>query len=1741
MKKFYEFAAVTIALVLAMCIAFPASAANQDAMHPTGVLHPVKIGTSPVLRDLPVKTGPVQLEPGTAERELNPLNAELPENILKAKPVPAGEDTAVQRTYGPNAMPAPIVNFEGIGNIDGVLPPDTNGDVGTNYYVQWVNLSFAIFNKSDGSIAAGPFAGNSLWSGFGGSCESNNSGDPIVLYDRAAGRWFMSQFTGDNHQCIAVSTTGDPTGTWYLYDYLMDAGMGDFPDYPKFGVWPDGYYYTANMFGSSFDGAMAAVFERDKMLNGDPAQMVYFYTADSSSFPSFSMLPADLDGLNPPPAGAPNPIVEMVDDAFGYSAPYNKDELVVMPLHVDWTTPANSTFGPAEIIDLTAAGYPFDSNMCGYSRNCIPQPGTSQGLDTLSSRLMYRLQYRNFGSYQTLVTSHTVDENGSDHAGVRWYELRNTGSGWSVNQAGTYAPDSENRWMGNAAMDASGDIAVGYSVSSSTVYPSIRWAGRLAGDPAGTLGQGEATVIAGGGAQTHSAARWGDYSAMSVDPTDDCTFWYTQEYIATTGSAPWKTRIASFKFPSCSTGPIGTIQGTVTDSSTGDPIGGASVAFVSTSASFSTTTEADGTYTITIPVDTYDITASKFAYVSQTVTGIVLGDGDVITQDFALDEAPTGAVDGYVTGADRGWPLYAKVEVKMGATTVATVFTSPFTGYYSLELPAGTTYTFTATSMISGYLPGTTSVALTAAGQIVSFALSSDGTGNWMTCHLENGVDESFEGSFPPSGWKSVDNSGSGHAWARNDELGAPNRTPGSGYSAAADPSAAGGGAWDTTLYSPEIVLPATPALGVQFNSNFQDYAGNGDAWFEISSDGGATWTTLWYSSSDDPSGGLLRQFDLSAYAGMTIQLRWHYMCSGATAWYWQIDDVQTYALPPPPPAPVESEDFESWVPTSWSTVNNAGCGTWESTATTGRTNYTGGSGYAADADSDWCGSAMDTDLISPVYDFSSQSEVWVEFKYYFNYYASGDQATFDYSTDGGATWTNVYTLTADTSGTFLQDMSSALARQSQVQFRWNYTAAGWDWYYEIDDFAVYDQDPSGGAPPTPTPQLVCEPVGGAFVEGFINDANTTNAINGASVVTDNGSSATSADTPDDPGLPGGFYWMFVPVPVGNGPATRTITASYTGYADASVQINLVPDAVNRVDLALPAGWLELTPANLKARLYAGQTENQTLSFLNHGGVDANVQLIPIPIAATWPHSAPFIDTRNLPGNTEPKSTGRAPHAAGPRVSARNTGLTLAGVPAFAVDVYPDSTLVSWPDVTDPGTWNTVSGGMAPYFGGDFLLGDFSKLYVVDYNTNNFATVDTATGAQTVIGTATPGSGESWSGMTGAVDGTLYASATTCSASTLYKIDPATGTVTTIGTITNAPCVIDIAINAAGELYGIDIVNDNLVRIDPATGAGTVVGSLGVSANYAQGLDFDEVTGTLYWAAYTTQGELRIIDTTTGASTLVGAFPGGAEVDSFAIASTVGASLPWLTLTPQDGLVPAAGVDPGELPIDAQFIADGADHYGLYQATINVIQDTPYQVNPVQVCFTKAFNDMAPGAFADAYVDAVAGVRITTGCGGGNFCPSDPMTRGVMALWLEKAMHGADYAVPPCQGIFADVPCESTPNAPYIEALYDDGITAGCATNPLRYCPERSLTRAEMAVFLLKASQGSNYTPPSCAGTFDDVACPGSFAADWIEDLYARGITAGCSATSFCPSAVANRDQMAVFVTKAFDLPMCPF
>ncbi|HKV35893.1 MAG TPA: hypothetical protein VJP89_16265, partial [Pyrinomonadaceae bacterium] len=471
------------------------------------------------------------------EREAN-KNPKIPTKKHKDSPDPVVQDRfdILTNIATPN-MPSPILNFDGIpfpGVACNCVPPDTNGEVGATQYVQIANEGVQVFNKTTGASVLGPLDISTLWSGFSGPCETAGMGDPIVLYDQLANRWLISQFAGAGiatDECVAVSNTSDATGGYNRYAFHLGS---NFFDYPKLAVWPDAYYMAMNVFNpsgtGSYLGPQPFAFDRAKMLAGLPAT---FITTGITGGPSEqTYLPADLDGSILPPAGAPATFVQWP----------GTNTYRVFHFHVDFANPLNSTF--TLFASPAAAGFTRRTSL-------IPQLGTTSQLDPLGDRLMFRAATRFFpDGHESLVSNYTVESGGV--AAVRWFELRNPTQGpVTVFQQGTYQPDTTHRWMGSAAMDQQGNLAVGYSASSNAINPQIRYAGRLVGDPVNTLPQAEVTLFAGTGSQTHTSGRWGDYSAMTIDPVDDCTFWYTQEYYATTSISNWRTRIGSFKFPGC--------------------------------------------------------------------------------------------------------------------------------------------------------------------------------------------------------------------------------------------------------------------------------------------------------------------------------------------------------------------------------------------------------------------------------------------------------------------------------------------------------------------------------------------------------------------------------------------------------------------------------------------------------------------------------------------------------------------------------------------------------------------------------------------------------------------------------------------------------------------------------------------------------------------------------------------------------------------------------------------------------------------------------------------------------------------------------------------------------------------------------------------------------------------------------------------------------------------------------------
>jgi hypothetical protein len=731
-----------LTLLTVFCLTLP-TFAQQSKTVTKGpvVIKEFKHDTGPILREI----APLLPEWGTPpQHEID--NRDNPNHPWNNKPVE--KDPVLQRAENSPTELTPNFNveFDGIGFgsafFCNCMPPDNDGAPGTTQYAQYVNTTFQVFSKT-GTIVLGPVAGNTFWSGFGGSCQNDNSGDPIIRFDAAAQRWVASQFaingSGNDFECVAVSTTSDATGSYNRYAF----SFADFPDYPKMGVWPDAYYFTFNNFnlsGSAFVGADACAADRSKMLTGAAATMICFQQSSSD----FGMLPSDLDGATAPAAGTPNFVIELDPDGSA--------NLSMFKFHVDFVTPSNSTFMGPTLIPVAA----FTPLCANVGRNaCVPQPTAgSDMLEGLSDRLMYRLVYRNFGDHTTLLTSHTVVAGSS--SGTRWYEIHNPETSPSVFQSGTFAPDSKFRWMPSVAMDQNQDIAVGYSRSSATAgdFPSLYYAGRVPGDPAGTL-ESEVVLKAGAGSQSSGGFdRWGDYTSMTVDPTDDCTFWFSEEYLKATGQNQgfnWSTAIGSFTFPGCgNTTPDFSLTAspnsvTITQGSSGTstitvvPVNGFSGSVTLSTSALPSGVTAGFSPDPTTSTSTLTFTASGTATTGTVIVTITGVSGSLThTTSVSLTVNSTGTPDFSLTASPSSVTI---TQGSSGTSTITVVPVNGFSGSVTLStsaLPSGvtagfspdpttstSTLTFTASGTattgtvtvtitgVSGSLTHTTSVSLT--------------------------------------------------------------------------------------------------------------------------------------------------------------------------------------------------------------------------------------------------------------------------------------------------------------------------------------------------------------------------------------------------------------------------------------------------------------------------------------------------------------------------------------------------------------------------------------------------------------------------------------------------------------------------------------------------------------------------------------------------------------------------------------------------------------------------------------------------------------------------------------------------------------------------------------------------------------------------------------------------------------------------------------------------------------------
>jgi hypothetical protein len=855
-------------------------------------------GTSLPVRDLPIAEN-------IGEHEVEP---DLP-RVKPGQPLLAGfADAALQSIAAIAAAPAPIRTFEGQSSVDSggspagciCTPPDTNGAVGPTQYVQTVNQVMTVYDKA-GTRLSGPTKLNSFFQTLPANsrCRADNDGDPVVVYDQLADRWLVSQFAvgGGNgptsSECIAISKTPDATGEYYIYDFSLG---GFFEDYPHFGLWPDAYYMSTHEFtflnqtpAGAFQGSAAWAFERDKMLAGQPARLVKFKLGSTSNTFFGGHLPANLDGFTLPPAGSPNYFVE-VDAAGDGARPDGKPAVATLDIwkfHVDWSNPLLSTFGNNGNPTSTTTVADFARSTCGVTTpagsvsggGCVPQLGSAGQLADIGDRLMYRAAYRNFGDHESIVLNHTVVANAvggtATQFGPRWYEVRDPGGSPTIFQQSTFGPtgptDLLYRWMGSIAMDHAGDMAIGYSTSSAASFPSIAYAGRLAGDAPNTLAQGETQMFAGTGPQHNEVfvpfsptgfGRWGDYTDMTVDPVDDCTFWYTNEYYSSTDAPDgiWHTRVGSFKFPQCTPRPVGFLRGTVTDSSTGNPIVGAGV----TAGSYTVYTNSSGFYQFSpLAPGSYSVNAFETGYFPNSASNIAVTDGGVTVQNFALVR-------------NQAVPTPTPPPPTVLQTVNPPVLNDPGT-------------TVTTNSFALTWSPAEVTAGLT--GYVIEEST------DYVNPLFDNADGTNLPGQAG-SAWNTGDDTGDTAGWIQNPayHTSAPNSYEGAAPGPVPlqfDP--------DLTLKN-NITIPASVGSArLTFYSRYfngPDDTGN----VEISTNNGATWTALKVLSDaplPPPADTRMQnhEVDLTAYKGIPFKLRFRFDGGSSVNFVvlsvgWWIDDI---------------------------------------------------------------------------------------------------------------------------------------------------------------------------------------------------------------------------------------------------------------------------------------------------------------------------------------------------------------------------------------------------------------------------------------------------------------------------------------------------------------------------------------------------------------------------------------------------------------------------------------------------------------------------------------------------------------------------------------------------------------------------------------------------------------------------------------------------------------------------------
>jgi PKD repeat protein len=990
---------------------------------------------------------------------------------VPGKGTPVGEDPLWQIQNAVNKSPAmdPLFTFEAASAT--VTPTDPTGAVGPAHFVNSWNSSFRIWDKLGNPLTPAASLGTIL---------PGTMGDPIVVYDRFADRFLITEFYSNGFD-IAICKGSDPVNDgWWVYRFPTNT----FPDYPKFSVWSDGYYITANKDQSSASTSQVVfAVERDKMILGNTsAQMVGFPLTGIVTSGFYSPLGFNANGPAMPPAGN-SPIVYMQDDSW---SGVTVDHLKIWNVNVNWITPGSSTISSPQIINTQ----PFDGLFDGGSFSNLPQPSGSD-IDALQATIMYMAQYRRFPTYNTVVFNFVVDLTNADNkAGIRWYELRQTtdGTPWTIYQEGTYGqPAGHSAFSGNMCMDASGNIGLAYTTVSTTQYPSLRFTGRFAGDPLGTMTFTEGVIA--NGVQSDPASRYGDYSQMTIDPLDDATFWSIGEYFA---GGTRKNHVGVFMIapPALTAGFAGSPTtlcsgGSVTfiNQSLAAPIswewsfpGGTPASYsgqipppvvYSTAGVYDVTlTVFDGISTDTEVKSGYITVSEVIANFTGTPTTVVVGNPVTFTDNSSCSPEtwtwsfPGGTPSSYIgqTPPPVVYNTIGTYNISLTVTKAGGTDTKTKTGYITVTPPifnitTGSVTTCTGDFYDTGGPAGvyqddeviTETFYPSTPGSMIRFAFTSFATElGYDTLTIYNGVNSSA-----PLIGKYHGTTGPGTVTASN-ASGALTFRFHSDVSVTYAGWAATINCYSTSLPPVADFSASTTSPDIAQTVSFTDLSTNwATSWAWSFSPATVTYVGGTSETSRNP------QVQFSAAGSYTVSLtatNAYGFDSETKINYINVINCTISTLP-------FSESFSATtIPNCWSQVDHQGNGqVWQfGTITTQSPNpiLTGNYAYL-DSDEYGYGNSQNADLITPTLNLTDYTGITLQFSHYFRSY-TGSSGTLSYSINSGTTWVQMqqFIMTSATNPVVFNQVIPAIAGQAQVKFKWNYIGA-YAWYWGIDNILV--------------------------------------------------------------------------------------------------------------------------------------------------------------------------------------------------------------------------------------------------------------------------------------------------------------------------------------------------------------------------------------------------------------------------------------------------------------------------------------------------------------------------------------------------------------------------------------------------------------------------------------------------------------------------------------------------------------